>query len=74
MMVSLHIYHPSRSLSRKQQDAVFVAWATLSVCAEIEARGGHKQMARHYAERARGLVAAFGVRWDGKRKARRVQS
>lgn len=74
-----HRYYPPRALSQAQQHALIVAWchfvsesgfALDEMRSELR-RGDSgllpRALARRLASSARDLVAAFGVRFDGRR-------
>lgn len=61
------VYRAPRRMSEAQRDALIEAWVSLAVDAVSEARGGQSFTARSNAKRARKLIAAFGVRVDGRR-------
>lgn len=60
------VYGVRRSLPPRQRDALLTVWSSL-IFSALQARDNRRTpLARSYADDARALIGAFGMRWDGK--------
>jgi len=56
------IYQPRAGMTAKERSAVEFSYYSWEAWARSEAARGRTNIARSYARRARGLIAAYGVR------------